>query len=569
MTRFLFAMLLVALPARALTFAEWIASHGLTGGNAALTADPDHDRMDNLTEYVLAGGDPDTAGPWNIMPVFGWSVRMPDGGFGNQSLVPPNGAPIGSHVCLTYTLRTGIEDVAVEPQASMPCPASNNDGSLFRWVGGQSVIRVMTKGSGLQAVCLLRSDLMPRAFMKLSITHGAGLQLPPVQGAASATLALDIGAVSPQYRTVGSPTVTNTTDRDVSYTQTSNPSVVTDMKWPWALGSSGLSSGDVTRSSSNLSVLSPTVGNTQLWTYQGDGSALLRIITPAQTYERLVNAIASPGAVVSRVVTGSTSGSLRAHMVAQTDTRAASFSSIAERARLWTTWNAGVSYARNTSCWASGVDLTPIAVWNSETAAYGNSWRGQTLISPRHYIGAAHWAVSVGTTLHFVTSDNTLVTRTVTATQTIAGTDILVGVLNSDVPGTISFARVLPDAWATKLPTVAASTPVPVARLNRGQQIHITDLISLSGSGNLGVQAAAPTIASRLPFYVNAETGDSGSPMFAIIGDKMVLLCALWGGGGGSGPFITARRTAINAAMAALGGGYSLTDVSLGSYTSF
>lgn len=112
--------------------------------------------------------------------------------------------------------------------------------------------------------------------------------------------------------------------------------------------------------------------------------------------------------------------------------------------------------------------MTPVATWNSESAAYGHSWRGQTLVSPRHYIGAAHWAVSTGTVLHFVTSDNTVVARTVTGRQTITGTDIIVGVLDSDVPGTIAFARILPDAWAAKLPTLPLFE-YPVVSLDQGQ----------------------------------------------------------------------------------------------------
>lgn len=310
-TLFVILCLATAATCRAESFAAWIAGQGLSGDDAAMTADPDHDRLDNLTEYVLANGDADTAGPWDIQPRFGWSIALADGGFGEQSATPPSGAPIGVHLCLNYKLRSGIEDVTVEALASMPCPASNSDGSLFRWVGGQSLIRVMNASGGrLQAVCRLRSDLMQRGFMKLKIMHGAGLEMPPVEGTTQPTLKLDLGNAGHVYRTVGSPTNSNVTNQDVSYSQTSLPQVVTDVQWPWALGSSGYEAGDITRSSSDLGVLAPNVGNTQLWTYQGNGSAWLRIITPAQTYERFVSAFTSPGAVVSRTQGTSTSSSL-------------------------------------------------------------------------------------------------------------------------------------------------------------------------------------------------------------------------------------------------------------------
>lgn len=57
--------------------------------------------------------------------------------------------------------------------------------------------------------------------------------------------------------------------------------------------------------------------------------------------------------------------------------------------------------------------------------------------------------------------------------------------------------------------------------------------------------------------------GDSGNPAFLIIRNKPVLLSVWTSGGAGTGSFVNAWRSDINAAMTTLGGGYQLTSVSL------
>ncbi len=558
--------LYLAFNAKAVTFESWIASQGLTGANALADADPDKDRLSNLVEYALHGLSPVTPNG-NAGTVFGFAPAAQDGSFGEAESTPPVGAPRAWHHALVYRLRADIEGISVYPQISHECPATRNGGDMLYWLGeggrGDAMIKVCTRADGkLQAMSRARGHLQKRAFMRLQIVQDGGTRMPVTEGAVTPFLGLTLGGVQYVPRVVGSTTTTNVTDRDLSYQQVTTPQTVYDVKWPWSVGNSGLSSGDVTRGFTPSGIVT-LGGASDSWTYQASGAVTLTLTTPSRTYEQRVNPFSS-GSVTTRTLTANTSGSLRAHLVTQTDSRAASFASISERARLFTAWNPGTSYTRNTSCWCSGVDMTPVAVWNSETAAFGNSWRGQTLISPRHYIGAAHWAVSVGTTLHFVTSDNTLVSRTVTARQVISGTDIIVGVLNADVPGTISFARVLPDAWASKLPTLSFAA-YPCVSVDQTHQVWMRELASLSAN----VQCQRPVLSSRLPFYREAISGDSGSPCFLIVANKMVLLCTWYGGGGGSGPFITHHRAAINAAMTTLGGGYSLTDADLSSFTSF
>lgn len=554
-------LVLAALPAQAISYATWVASYSLTGSDALETADPDHDGMSNLMEYVLADGVPNVVGPMSIKPVFGFCMPLADGSFSLPSLTKPDGSPLGYHNCLTYKLRDGIEDVTVTPQFSQPCPASNADGSLVRWLDGQSMVRIIeSTDDKLQAVSLFRADQVERGFMRLKITKGTGFVPPPVNGVARPTLRLDLGPVAPERRTVGTITTSSITDRDVIYTQTNSPSIVTDYSWLWDVGNSGYTEDQITRQSSATDILMPTAGQKNKWTYVSAGVATMRLITPARTYEATVN-LTSQSSVIGKTVTSTVSTSLRRHLDDQVNTRISSFQNFLDRQMMFSGKDPGTAYTRNSNCWLSTVDLTPIAAWNST----GVFQRGPTLISPRHIIGATHWPFTTGTTVDFVKADNnTVVTRTVTATSAIAGTDIIIGVLDSDVASGIAFARVLPATWAAKLPTLSLF-PVPVCSSNQGKEVFVRSLVSLGAS----VQCAAPTATNQIGFYRDAIGGDSGSPCFMVINDKMVILCCWLGGAGGSGPSVTNYRTEINAAMTSLGGGYSLTDADLSGFTSY
>lgn len=558
----LFILFALCAPLYGITFEAWVASYSLTGGNAAENADPDADGFPNLLEYALHNGNPIVSGPVTIRPTFGFAMLLADVSYGEAEAAPIPGAPIGVHTALTYQLRSGIEGTLAEAQISMPCPVSGADGSLTRWVGGQSLITVHSRADGkLQAMSRLRMDLLPRSFMRLSVTRGAGFTLPPVEGTIQPTLALSLAPVTLVPRTVGTATTTSVTDRDLTYSQIASPQIVTDVSWPWALGNSGYTSGQVTRTTSASGVLTPTSGDAARWSFVTSGTATMRLVTPARTYERIVS-VSSRSSVIERTLTSAATGSLRKHLVQQTDDRAASYANFTERGMLFALRKPAVpSYTRNPNCWVSGVDMSPLAAYNSASSSASTR---ATLITPRHFIGANHYFLPVGTTLHFVSPGNVITVRTVTDVTSIAGTDIAIGKLNADVPAGIAFARVLPAAWAAKLPTISTFA-LPVVSTDQGTRVWLRELQSLG----LAATCQRPLLPSRLSFYSEAISGDSGSPCFMIVNNAMVLLCTWLSGGGGSGPSITNYRTEINAALTALGGGYQLTDVVLSGFTSF
>lgn len=224
------------------------------------------------------------------------------------------------------------------------------------------------------------------------------------------------------------------------------------------------------------------------------------------------------------------------------------------------------TYTRNTSCWASSVDLTAISPWNST----GGATRAGTLISPRHIIFAAHYQISNGATIRFVDNSNNIVTRTMTNKLTHPSyspyyPDITVGILDSDVPAGISFAKILPQNWATYLPSLSSTYRIPALVLDQEEKALVSDLYALGNMANF----ITPLDTTRLSFFESIISGDSGNPAFLIISGSLVILTVWTYGGAGSGTSILAQKDAINTMMSTLGGGYSLTEISLSGFNTY
>lgn len=203
---------------------------------------------------------------------------------------------------------------------------------------------------------------------------------------------------------------------------------------------------------------------------------------------------------------------------------------------------------RNTSCWASTVDLTPLAKGGLNAGI---------LISPRHVLFVTHYYPAANTEMTWFTQANEAVTRTVTAFATLPETgsyypDLTVGILDSDVPETIGFAKVLND---TGLPSNWAGYNVPVVVRNREDKLSVADI----GTWGNSVSLNQPILASRLAKYNTMVSGDSGSPVCLVHDNKLVLVALVTFGGAGRGANISRHIAAINSAMTSLGGNHQLT----------
>ena len=83
----------------------------------------------------------------------------------------------------------------------------------------------------------------------------------------------------------------------------------------------------------------------------------------------------------------------------------------------------------------------------------------------------------------------------------------------------------------------------------------------------------APTIPHRLAFYDPIISGDSGNPIFAVIGSELWLLSTFYGPG--SGPFYGGLVSELNAMITTLDTlqgditGHTVTVGDLSSYTTY
>lgn len=547
--------------AKAETFAAWAESYGLTGDDAAADADPDFDRLPNLLEYAFAGLDPtviNSAPP--SMPQQGW-LRQIGENRGDWEWVDQSQKATGLnnvwHSGLRWQVRPGIEGIRFVPEIA-------DQGSLRHWFNGRSAwIIESIPGNILQAVAITQGNRYERFFMrvKVVIDSNAGDTFNAIPVAGTPAAALSVSEANIQYRAVDAGSTSTVVDRDLTVLRSTSATSVTDFLWHYsALGEDST----VNRTSSDPAILTPNATDPFLWDYHSPGSVTLTMRTATSTYTYPVIAATLPGQSVDEVI-GVATGSLRAHLDAQIDSRIAG-KNVATDMRIFSTQNhSTATYVRNTGCWAAGVDLTPISPWNSESAHH----KAGILISPCHVLFATHYHPATGTTLRFITADNVVVTRTTIATQSLTMTsglypDLTVARLDSDVPGTISFARVLPDDYTDYLPTLE-TLEVPIFGTDQEEKALVKETPLTSSVARM----RTPASLTRRAWDEGVVGGDSGNPACLIINGKLVLVTVWTYGGTGTGTFINPQRAAINAIMTSLGGGYTLTDVDLSAYATY
>lgn len=212
-------------------------------------------------------------------------------------------------------------------------------------------------------------------------------------------------------------------------------------------------------------------------------------------------------------------------------------------------------FTRNHNCWTGSVDLTGLSPWNQ----YDGPRRAGTLISPRHLAFAKHYSLSTDPATNeiwFVTDADVIVKRHVVAVA-YPYDDIGIAVLDADVPPEITFYKVLPRNWQDHLPDVSA---LPMLHLDQEEKAIVRDMGSLSGR----CTHRLPDDNLRQKFAEDLIGGDSGNPAFVLVDGEALLVLTHYTAV--HGPFYTAWFDEVNAAMASLGGGYSLTEFDLDAY---
>jgi hypothetical protein len=554
-----------------ITFAAWIASYGLSGDAAAATADPDADGLPNLLEYALDGYIPTLSeGARPSLPGYGFARRAgADIGQWEWVAAPQRGTGLSGvyHAGIRWTPRPGVVGIRYEPELSH---------DLAFWYSGRSAFYLQSMPGGVvQAVSIAQNNSYAKYFSRLRVTvaEGAGALDGTTSGIPSQALDFAAPVAVPRVTADGSASTITIQDRTVL--RTVGASTITDYRWDWTPRPTNYEPVALTRSSSAPAVIAPDPADPYLWRAAAPGTATLTLQTASSTYTAAVTVSTASGATTD-VTTGFVPGSLRAHLIEQIDPLLAGRDP-ATALRIFTTQDHGAAtYVRNGSVWAApyAQQLTAISPWNST----GGATRAGVLISPRHVLFATHYQIGAGASIRFITIDGSVVTRTMTARQALTDTasyypDFTVGVLDSDVPASISFARILPDDWAAKLPglsTAGTGLLLPTLGLDQEEKALISDLVQIgTTAGASNVIHRRPPDAQRALFYEDKIGGDSGNPSFLIAQGQLVLTTTWTFGGGGQGTSVQAFRAAINSAMTTLGGGYQLTPADWSSFPSY
>jgi len=231
-------------------------------------------------------------------------------------------------------------------------------------------------------------------------------------------------------------------------------------------------------------------------------------------------------------------------------------------------------FPRSSSCWLNGV--SNISCFSPAQLSGANWMVGAgTLISPRHILLAKHFFIALisgGTPILFVDDDSNIVTRKIIKYEFDPFADIAIGLLDSDMPSNIKFAKVLPLNYSTYM-SLSETTPVYGLALDAEEKAIPKRVDGLEGrnydKGDGSPLIPIPNIlfnnlSSNDQFFSFTETlvaGDSGNPGFLIIDNELVVLTAFWFST--SGPFISIRYNDVNTFMNKLGGGYNLTPIDL------
>jgi hypothetical protein len=287
------------------------------------------------------------------------------------------------------------------------------------------------------------------------------------------------------------------------------------------------------------------------------------------------------GADVVEVIEGGVSGSARKALSDPLDNALVGADLATQQSIYSSQDHATSSYVRNTSFFLPELveAMTCASPWNSA----GANTRAGTALTKRHAVLANHYKYGVGTVVRFIASDNTVIERTVKQAARIfkggVGTDVWMVLFDSDLPASITPCKVFPSDFEVYLPAGAAdnsyaATDIPLLSLDQQEKGICLDFLAESWSSNTPIVSyGMPTLPNRSTFFEAIISGDSGNPIFAVIGTEVWLLSTFHGPG--AGPFYSKLITELNAMIVELdtlqgiNTGYTVTEGDLSSYTTY
>jgi hypothetical protein len=284
---------------------------------------------------------------------------------------------------------------------------------------------------------------------------------------------------------------------------------------------------------------------------------------------------------------GGVAGSLRKHMEDQIAAAIAGKSSANNPVYNGAAPSYWTDLTRKPSCWAYlrsggtvGFDMTAVSPVNS----LGNNFYAGAAVTDYDVAFAGHWmAWKVGETITFVANDNTVITRTIVATDWIYaadGTYMDVGLarLDSPLPASITPLKLLPDDWQTYLP--GNTSGLPMVMFDQEEHVFLWETGDPDGGTSFETTRGGLTLINYrwpsrndwLAMNENWVSGDSSDPLCLPINNKLVLCGCLWTWYQSAS--WRGHKTEIQAkmnAMAALVGGpaRTLQTVDLSGFTTF
>jgi hypothetical protein len=195
-----------------------------------------------------------------------------------------------------------------------------------------------------------------------------------------------------------------------------------------------------------------------------------------------------------------------------------------------------IGWIRNAVSWVRAFNWTGVAAGINGLGGVG----GGTLITRKHVLFAQHVPYPERPfDIFFTNKDSRTFSYKVTAIQQVAGTDIAIGTLDRDADPSLNVYRVLPDNWlqyiANKTETLTTfgitfketKTTLPILYVDSEKKVSTADLTEVR------MNKATVTPPSFEPARAWTEAlvvGDSGNPIFVMLGSELVLLGAWYTG---------------------------------------
>jgi hypothetical protein len=216
------------------------------------------------------------------------------------------------------------------------------------------------------------------------------------------------------------------------------------------------------------------------------------------------------------------------------------------------------AFTRNPNFW--GADIIASLTCASPSNSATDHLEAVTAITRRHLLCIKHGAgyPADSSTVRFVTTDNTIVSRTILQHVELSD-DMAVMLIDSDLPASITPCKVVADDIITYL---NSCVNIPLLKLDQEEKGLVVDMKNIYDGG---ITLGTPCTAKRREFYEDAVAGDSGNPMFGIINGEFVLFAVT----NIDGPSPAGLNDAINTAIGdvdALGAvttGYTVTNPSM------